>query len=71
MVRAAVSNAVKIVSLPNIVTGFQDIVTEDVDLNGWETRVIRIRIILKQCLERIINKYELISYYLENVKKGM
>lgn len=71
MVRAAVSNAVKIVSLPNIVTGFQDIVTEDVDLNGWETRVIRIRIILKQCFERIINKYELISYYLENVKKGM
>lgn len=71
MVRAAVSNAVKIVSLPNIVTGCQDIVTEDVDLNGWETRVIRIRIILKQCLERIINKYELISYYLENVKKGM
>lgn len=71
MVRAAVSNAVKIVSLPNIVTGFQDIVTEDVDLNGWETRVIRIRIKLKQCLERIINTYELISYYLENVKKGM
>lgn len=71
MVRAAVSNAVKIVSLPIIVTGFQDIVTEDVDLNGWETRVIRIRIILKQCLERIINKYELISYYLENVRKGM
>lgn len=71
MVRAAVSNAVKIVSLSNIMTGFQDIVTEDVDLNGWETRVTRIRIILKQCLERIINKYELISYYLENVKKGM
>lgn len=67
MVRAAVSNAVKIVSLPNIMTGFQDIVTEDVDLNGWETRVIRLRFILKQCLERIINQYELISYYLENV----
>lgn len=67
MVRAAISNAVKIVSLPNIMTGFQDIVTEDVDLNGWETRVIRLRFILKQCLERIINQYELISYYLENV----
>lgn len=67
MVRAAVSKAVKIVSLPNIMTGFQDIVTEDVDLNGWETRVIRLRFILKQCLERIINQYELISYYLENV----
>lgn len=44
MVRIASINAVKTVTEPRIVTGLQDIVTEDVNQDGKGANVIRVSI---------------------------